>query len=71
MSGLPRVQDSTRPREAFSLLVLEPVERLTTALRRGDPFSDQALSDMQALNRRLKSFGDALEYRISLVEDEE
>lgn len=67
--GLPRVPDSTRPREAFALLVLEPVERLTTALRRGDAFSAQALADMEALRNRLKAFDAALDARISALED--
>lgn len=71
MNGLPRIADSTRPREAFTLLVLEPVERMTTALRRGDPFSQQALMDMLALQHRLTAFADALNARLSLVEDQE
>lgn len=71
MNGLPRIADSTRPREAFTLLVLEPVERMTTALRRGDPFSQQALMDMLALQHRLTAFADALNARLSLVEDHE
>lgn len=62
--GLPRAEDSTRPREAFDLLVLAPVEHLTTALRRGQPFSERALHDMLGLSRRLDAFRDALEARM-------
>jgi hypothetical protein len=70
MPGLPRAKDETRPREAFAMLVLSPVEHLTTALRRGDAFSEQALADMMALQRRLAAFSDALDARLQLVEDE-
>lgn len=70
MSGLPRVADNTRPREVFALMVLEPVERMTTALRRGDPFSAQALTDMEQLDRRLRAFSDALAARVKMVEDD-
>lgn len=68
-NGLPRANDTTRPRDTFVLMVLEPVERLTTALRRGDPFSAQALADMEALDNRLSAFSDALAARVALVED--
>lgn len=70
MTGLPRAKDTTRPREAFSLLVLAPLEHMTTALRRGDPFSGQALADMEALRNRLNAFEDALDARLAVVEDE-
>ena len=70
MTGLPKTRDTTRPREAFNILVLESVERLTMALRRGDAFSDQGLADMQGLRRRLDAFGKALDDRISLIEEE-
>lgn len=71
MPGLPRAKDETRPREAFAIMVLSPVEHMTNALRRGDAFSEQALHDMLALKRRLEAFSDALEARMSLVEDDE
>lgn len=71
MAGLPKAKDDLRPREAFTILVLDSVERLTMALRRGDAFSAQGLADMQALSRRLKAFSDALEYRLELVEEDE
>ena len=71
MPGLPRAKDETRPREAFNILILESIERLTMALRRGDPFTAQGLADMQALERRLSAFRDALEIRTSVLEDNE
>ena len=71
MSGLPRGKDNTRPREAFTILVLDSVERLTMALRRGDPFTAQGLADMRALSRRLQAFKDALEARESVLEEDE
>ena len=71
MTGLPRSKDNSRPREAFNILVLESVERLTHALRRGDAFTAQGLADMQALSRRLSAFKDALDERLELIETEE
>ncbi len=70
MAGLPKSKDTTRPREAFSILVLDSVERLTMSLRKGDPFTAQGLTDMQALSRRLGAFQDALNERLTLVEDD-
>jgi hypothetical protein len=70
MSGLPRAKDETRPRDAWLLLVCGGVERLTESLRRGDPFSEKALSDMTALDRRLGAFSAALAARMPVVEDE-
>jgi hypothetical protein len=64
LTGIPRGADLTRPRNAFSMMVLEPIERMTTALRRGDPFSETALQDMLAMNRRLDAFGSALRARL-------
>lgn len=69
MPGLPRAKDETRPRETFSILVLDSVERLTIALRRGDAFTAQGLADMQALSRRLGAFQSALNDRLSVLED--
>lgn len=69
MAGLPRAYDNTRPREAFEMLVLHSIERLTLALRRGDPFTAQGLTDMQALDRRLSAFHDALKERLELIEN--
>lgn len=71
MSGLPRMKDATRPQDAFSVMVLGGVESLTHCLRRGDPFSEKALQDMMALQRRLGAFSDALDARLPLTEDDE
>lgn len=71
MAGLPRANDKTRPREAFAIMVLQPVERLTDALRRGDPFSEQALRDMDHLANRLDAFRAALAERIAHAEAQE
>jgi len=73
MNGLPRASDLTRPRTAYGLMVLEGIERLTTALRRGDPFSADGLEDMLQLRRRLEAFGSALDARLQahgVIEDE-
>lgn len=70
MTGLPRTTDNTRPREAFDILVIDSIERLTTALRRGDAFSERALRDMEKIRRRLDAFGMALDSRLALVEEE-
>ena len=70
MSGLPRMKDTTRPQDAFALVLIGGVERLTTALRRGDPFSEKALQDMLQLQRRLSAFSDALDDRMPMTEDE-
>lgn len=70
MSGLPRTKDLTRPRDAFVILHLDAIERLTTSLRRGDAFSAQALADMQALDRRWHAFSAALNDRLSVLEDD-
>lgn len=71
MTGLPRAKDETRPQDAFAVMVLGGIERLTFSLRRGEPFSEKALQDMLALDRRLGAFSDALHARIPLSEDEE
>lgn len=61
---IPRGPDTLRPRTAYGLVVLDGIERLTTALRRGDPFSSEALDDMAQLRRRLEAFAHALEDRL-------
>jgi hypothetical protein len=68
MTGLPREKDVTRPQDAWTLLVCGGVEKLTYALQRGDPFSDRAVSDMLALQRRLGAFSNALDARMPVVE---
>jgi hypothetical protein len=70
MGGLPRDKDTTRPQDAFSLILVAGIERLTTSLRRGDPFSEKALHDMLALQRRLAAFSDALDARMPVTEDD-
>lgn len=70
MAGLPRDKDTTRPQDAFTLIVVGGIERLTTSLRRGDPFSEKALHDMLALQRRLAAFSDALDARMPVTEDD-
>lgn len=70
MTGLPRAKDETRPQDAFGLIVIYGVERMTTALRRGDPFSEKALHDMLSLDRRLSAFSTALHDRLPLVEED-
>lgn len=70
MSGLPRSKDETRPQDAFTIIVLGGIETLTHRLRRGDPFSEKALNDMLALQRRLDAFSAALDSRLPLVEDD-
>lgn len=68
MPGLTRQPDKTRPRDTFQMLVLGPVEQLTTALMRGDPFSEQALREMEHLRNRLAAFDSALQTRIDAEE---
>ncbi len=63
MTGLPRVSDQTRPRDAWALVVCGGIERLTDALRRGDAFDEQSLHDMRALRNRLTAFDQALAMR--------
>lgn len=69
MKGLPRMQDSTRPRDAWALVVCGGIERMTEALRRGEPFDEQSLHDMRALRNRLAAFDAALAMREQVLED--
>jgi hypothetical protein len=69
MPGLSRQPDRTRPRDTVALLVLDPIEGLTRALMRGDPFSEQSLKEMELLRNRHEAFGKALQVRID-AEDE-
>ena len=62
--GLPRVADSTRPHDAFALVVLGGIEKMTWALNRGEAVSAKGLADMQALRRRLDAFSRALDARL-------
>lgn len=70
MKGLPRVADTSRPRDVFAVMVLGGVERLTEALRRGDAFDEQSLGEMRLLRQRLSAFDAALAAReANLIED--
>lgn len=68
--ALPRHNDASRPRDCWAVMVLGGVERMTEALRRGDPFDAQSVADMEQLARRLGAFKDALEMRLAILEDE-
>lgn len=71
MTGLPRVPDTSRPRDVFAVMVLGGVERLTEALRRGDAFDAQSLSEMRLLRQRFSAFDAALAAReATLIEDQ-
>lgn len=66
MTGLPRAKDVTRPQSVFSVVLIQGIERLTTSLRRGDPFCGDSLNDMIVLRNRLDAFRLALEERVRL-----
>ena len=68
MNGLPRIADTSRPRDCWQVMVLGGIERLTDALRRGDPFDAQSLADMNALRMRLSAFDAALAARLRAAE---
>lgn len=70
MTGLPRGKDTTRPQDAWMVMVCGGIEKLTHSLRRGDPFSAKALEDMQAMDRRLNAFRDALASRMEVIEQD-
>jgi hypothetical protein len=63
-TSLPRGPDTTRSRSVVGVVLIDGIERMTTALRRGDPFSESALDDMLTLRRRLEGFAAALESRL-------
>ena len=67
-NGLPRAA-STRPRDTLQMLLLGPVESVTMALRRGDEFSPQSIRDLEAFCRRAEALRDALDARLSVLED--
>jgi hypothetical protein len=66
--GLPRAANP-RPRDSFSMLMLMPLEQVTTALRRGDDFSAQAVHDLEAFCQRAAALRAALDARINVLED--
>jgi hypothetical protein len=46
-----------------------PLEQVTTALRRGDDFSAQAVHDLEAFCQRAAALRAALDARINVLED--
>lgn len=68
MNGLPRIADTSRPRDCWQVMVLGGIERLTEALRRGEAFDAQSLADMNALRMRLSAFDAALTARLRAAE---
>ena len=67
---LPRAKDITRRLDLFDLMVIEPIERVTTLLRRGEPFTVEQVDRMERLRMRLEALIAALDARLSLVEDD-
>jgi hypothetical protein len=63
MTGLPRVTSTTRRRPVWDAMILGGIERLTESLMRGDEFSEDDLSAMRDLRRRLAGFDTALAAR--------
>lgn len=63
--GLSRQRDYY-PHEAYDIIVLAGIERLTYCLNRGDSFSARGLNDMMKLRRRLDAFGQALDRRMEI-----
>ena len=64
MARLPKAPSSVRPQLIWEAMVIGGLERLTHKLRHGDEFSERDLIDMQALDRRLQAFSDALAARV-------
>lgn len=67
MSGLPRVQDASRPRDVFAVMCLGGIEKLTESLRRGDAYDQQSLNEMITLRQRYSAFSHALDQRLAAV----
>lgn len=63
MSGLPRIQTTYRRKPVWDMVLLGGIERLTERLMSGAEFTDDDLTDMQALRRRLQAFSNALDAR--------
>lgn len=68
--GLPRAKDTTKPRDVFAMLYLEPLERVTMALRRGDAFSPASIAQLEAMTRRFDALKAALDDRMQMIEEE-
>jgi hypothetical protein len=63
MTGLPRVNTSLRRRAVWDMVLLGGIERLTERLMSGAEFTEEDLTDMRALRRRLQAFSNALDAR--------
>ena len=70
MPPLPRHKDTTRPRDVWSLFVLNGVERMTESLRRGDSFDAVSVAEIEALCRRVDALRAALDERLAVLEDD-
>jgi len=70
MAGLPRSKDTTPARDVMVVWVVQPIEHMTMALRRGDPFTAQSLQDMLTVRRRIGAFGDALDARLAEIPED-
>ncbi len=66
--AIPRGKDLTRKADLFDMLLVEPVERITHMLRRGDPISDDAEASIQKIIARGDALKSAYEHRISVIE---
>ena len=71
MPALPRHKDQTRPRDAFRLILIEGLERMTTALRRGDPLDARSVEEIEQVCRRADALQEALHGRLHLVESDD
>ena len=63
MTGLPRIQTTYRRKPVWETVLLGGIERLTERLMSGAEFTEEDLTDMQALRRRLQAFSNALDAR--------
>lgn len=66
--SIPRAKDMTRKADVFDMLLVEPIERITHMLRRGDPVSDDAENAIHKIIARGDALKAAYEQRISVVE---
>lgn len=63
MTGLPRIQSTTRRRPVWDRVILGGIESLTAWLMGGAEVSEEDLRDLRALRARLRGFEHALEAR--------
>lgn len=68
MMAIPRAKDMTRKADVFDILLIDPVERLTHMLRRGDAISDDAEAAICKMIARGDALKAAYEHRVSVVE---